>query len=102
MNKFLLVLKMIWGVWCIFILIIFVMDTIQFRTAPELYPIGWEGGGWSYKSSYNYILRNYLFIGWCILGLFPSVFYRYKAANYFLAVHFSISAIAFAWLQYSM
>ncbi len=89
------VLRILWGLCCLFLLWAHISDYIQFAKHPELYPIGEGEFGWICKSFENYALGCRVAIGWDILGIVISVCHRFKYNGKILLVHFVLSLIIF-------
>lgn len=56
-----------------FLLVLSADEIISAAIDPGEYPFGWEGGGWKYRSSGNYVIANFwtlLFAGFCLFGGF--------------------------------
>ena len=89
------VLRILWGLCCLFLLWAHISDYIQFAKHPELYPIGEGEFGWIYKSFENYVLGCRVALAWDIIGIITSVCYRFRHSEKILLVHFVLSLIIF-------
>lgn len=90
-----LALRILWGLFCLLLLLLNVSDYIQFTKYPELYPIGAEGLGWTYKSYKNYTFTCLLTIFWDIVGLIVSTCYRFRYSGKILLIHSILTLILF-------
>lgn len=93
MKNILRLIKAVWSACCLLLLVVFIIDLINFNNKPESYPIGWEGGGWSYESSFNYTLSGYIGIFWLLIGMIPLILWKRKSSNCIIIIHFFISVV---------
>ena len=89
------VLRILWGLCCLFLLWAHISDYIQFAKHPELYPIGEGEFGWICQSFENYTLGCQVAIGWDIIGIIISACYRFRQSGKILLIHFVLSLIIF-------
>lgn len=70
-----LTLRILWGIFCLLLLLVNAVDYAQFTEQPELYPIGSEG------------------LWWASVGLIASVCYRARYSGKILLIHFVLTLI---------
>lgn len=85
--------RLLWGLFCLLGLWVSIGDYLQFKTHPELYPIGSENFGWGYSSSDNYMIMCNVAIGWAVIGIIAAACYRLKYSGIILFLHFMLSII---------
>ncbi len=67
-----------WFWWAMMVLpflaaLVLLADLVSYLMDPASYPIGWEGGGWVYRSDRNFFLGRVLWVlpqVLCICGFF--------------------------------
>lgn len=79
------------------------VDLAEFLLEPDAYPIGWEGGGWRYRTNENYVLSSVAFIAGASLAVYgairvENVLVRWSARAACLLVSFYILLPMFVWL----
>ena len=89
--------RIVWGLVCLLLMVVFLMDLRQFSQAPELYPIGAEGLGWTYESAPNYVLSGWLLVGWGVIGALLALLYRVRNSGLFLLIH---ALMTLLWVGY--
>lgn len=85
--------RILWGLCCLLLTVVYAGDYIYFTKHPELYPIGCEGLGWSYASSGNYALASLITVVWSFAGVVISVCYRCRYSGKILLTHFALTVI---------
>lgn len=89
--------RIVWGLVCLLLIVVFLMDLRQFSQAPELYPIGAEGLGWTYESAANYVLFGWFLVGWGVVGVVLALLYRVRHSGTFLLFH---TLMTLLWVGY--
>lgn len=90
-----LALRILWGLCCLLLLLVNISDYVQFTKHPELYPIGYEGLGWTYESHENYALACLLAIVWEIIGIISSACHQFRYSGKILLIHAVLTLIMF-------
>lgn len=89
--------RILWGVVNLLLIVVSLLDLRQFSRAPELYPIGAEGLGWTYESATNYVLSGWLLVGWGVIGAVLALLYRVRYSGLFLLIH---ALMTLLWVGY--
>lgn len=89
--------RILWGVVNLLLIVVSLLDLRQFSRAPELYPIGAEGLGWTYESATNYVLSGWLLVGWGVIGAVLALLYRVRNSGLFLLIH---ALMTLLWVGY--
>jgi hypothetical protein len=85
--------------------IVSIVDLVDFLLDPEAYPIGWEGGGWRYRTYENYVFSSVAFIVGAGLVVFGAIraqnaVVRWSARVTCLLVSILILLPMLVWLLY--
>lgn len=91
--------RIVWGLVCLLLIVVFLMDLRQFSRAPELYPIGAEPG-WANECAENYVLLVCLMIGWSVVGVVLSLLYRVRHSGAFLLLHALMTLLGLYYVAY--
>ena len=91
--------KAIWGVFCLFGIILFVEDFYKSFNHPEVYPFGAEGpvaGIWYYNTLKAYLWSSASLVCWFVVGLLCCLLqHKYQWLKWGITAHCLITLLYF-------
>jgi hypothetical protein len=98
------ILKIIWGLFCLLIIVIMCLDLYYASNYPERYPFGGEGPVaefWWYKTQGLYILFGIILMFWFFIGLvFCCIQYKISNFKWGILIHIFLTVIYIVFVNF--
>jgi hypothetical protein len=98
------IVKIIWGLFCLLIIVVMCLDLYDASNYPERYPFGGEGPVvelWWYKTQRHYILFSIILILWFFIGLvFCCVQHKISKLKWMILIHIFLTAVYIVFVNF--